>query len=199
MKIIVILILVFISSCSPYKETKKERDSENIFERQFVKAPVIQETEITLGEASTKIIDMGKNRVTNISLACQKTSGKKLSPNEEFSFNNITGRKNKSNGYKYAPVIINGEKSYGIGGGVCQVSTTIYMAALNAGLEIVEHHNHSESVAYAPEGTDATVVYGVKDFKFRNNTDDDIYIYSWISGENVISKIVKKELKIKSK
>ena len=91
---------------------------------------------------------------------------------------------------------MNGEKSYGIGGGVCQVSTTIYMAALNAGLEITEHHNHSEPVAYASEGMDATVVFGVKDFKFKNTTSKDLYIYVWVSEEKVFSKILKKELEV---
>ena len=151
--------------------------------------------ETVLGEAATNIIDNGINRINNIQIACQKISGMKLSPWEEFSFNKITGKKTSQNGYKSAPVLVDGEKSYGIGGGVCQVSSTIYMAALNAGLEITEHHNHSESVAYAPNGMDATVVYGVKDFCFINNTDDDIYIYAWVENDQVLAKIVLKEKK----
>ena len=196
MKVIIILVLVIISSCSPYKQAKKDRDLEDMVKSHSINTPIIKENEVSLGEATTKIIDTGKNRVDNIFLACKKVSGIKLSPGEEFSFNNLTGKKNKTNGYKYAPVLINGEKSYGIGGGVCQVSTTIYIAALNAGLKITEHHNHSEPVAYAPYGKDATVVFGVKDFKFENNTDDDLYIYAWIKEGNVFSKIIKKELEI---
>ncbi len=196
MKVIIILVLVIISSCSPYKQAKKDRDLEDMVKSHSINTPIIKENEVSLGEATTKIIDTGKNRVDNIFLACKKVSGIKLSPGEEFSFNNLTGKKNKTNGYKYAPVLINGEKSYGIGGGVCQVSTTIYIAALNAGLKITEHHNHSEPVAYAPYGKDATVVFGVKDFKFENNTDDDLYIYVWIKEGNVFSKIIKKELEI---
>ncbi len=196
MKVILMLILIFISSCSPYKQTRKGKDLEEIFKSQSIKTPLILETEVSLGEATTRIIDTGENRVSNISLACEKVSGVKLLPGEEFSFNKLTGKKTKANGYKYAPVLIDGEKSYGIGGGVCQVSTTIYMAALNAGLEISEHHNHSEPVMYAPEGMDATVVFGVKDFKFKNNTENDLYIYVWVSEEKVFSKIVKKELEI---
>lgn len=196
MKAIMILILIFITSCSPYKKTKEEKSTFDIIKSQSVKVPVIKESEITLGEARTKIIDTGKNRLSNIFLACKKVSGIKLIPGEEFSFNNLTGIKTTANGYKYAPVLIDGEKSYGIGGGVCQVSTTIYMASLNAGLEISEHHNHSQPVAYAPEGMDATVVFGVKDFKFKNNTDDDLYIYAWVREGEVFSKIIKKELEI---
>lgn len=195
MKVIIILILIFISSCSPYEEHEKGKNVENILS-QSTRTPIIKEREVSLGEATTKIIDTGKNRVSNIYLACKKVSGIKLSPGEEFSFNNLTGKKNKANGYKYAPVLMNGEKSYGIGGGVCQVSTTIYMAALNAGLEITEHHNHSEPVAYAPEGMDATVVFGAKDFKFKNTTTGELYIYVWVSEGKVFSKIIKKELEI---
>ena len=145
-----------------------------------------------MAEARTNIIDTGKNRVNNILTACRKISGMKLAPGAEFSFNKITGKKTEKNGYKTAPVLVDGEKSYGTGGGVCQVSTTIYMAALSGGFEITEHHNHSENVAYAPQGMDATVVYGVKDFKFKNNYDRDIYIYVWVEGDKVISKIVEK-------
>ena len=148
--------------------------------------------EETIAESYTDIIDKGENRVNNILLACQKISGTELYPGEEFSFNKITGKKTTSNGYKNAPVIINGEKSSGIGGGVCQVSTTIYMAAISGGFDITEHHNHSESVAYAPNGMDATVVYGVKDFSFVNNTDKRVYIYTWVENNKVFVKIIKK-------
>lgn len=195
MKVIIILILIFISSCSPYEKPKKGENMENILS-QSTRTPIIKEHEVSLGEATTKIIDVGKNRVSNIYLACKKVSGIKLSPGEEFSFNNITGKKNKANGYKYAPVLINGEKSYGIGGGVCQVSTTIYMAVLNAGLEITEHHNHSEPVAYAPEGMDATVVFGVKDFKFKNSLESHIYLYAWVQDGKCYAKIVKNQLSL---
>ena len=64
---------------------------------------------------------------------------------------------------------VKGEKSYGIGGGICQVSSTVYMAAVNAGMKITEHYPHSEKVAYAPSGKDATVVYGRLDFQFKND------------------------------
>ena len=186
MKYICLILVLLLSSCNMYKEEKINPEP---YERK------VDIQEITMGEASTEIIDNGQNRVSNILTACEKISGTKLSSKEEFSFNEITGRKTEKNGYKTAPVLVDGEKSYGIGGGVCQVSSTIYMAALNAGLEITEHHNHSESVAYAPGGMDATVVYGVKDFCFINNTDDDIYIYAWVENEQVLAKIILKEKK----
>lgn len=189
MKKCIIFLVLLLCSCSV---SDKQSEIENEPQTQGVTRKIIVQ-EITLAEANTDIIDKGENRVNNILLACQKISGIKLSAGEEFSFNKSTGRKTTKNGYKTAPVLVDGEKSYGIGGGVCQVSTTIYMAAKSGGFEITEHHNHSESVAYAPKGMDATVVYGVKDFKFRNNSDDDIYIFVWVDGDRVISKIVKKD------
>lgn len=184
MKKLIVFLVLILCSCSSNTE-----------HNEFISKPQSKQVahkEAVISEASTVIIDNGENRINNILLACQKVSGMKLSPEEEFSFNNVTGKKNAKNGYKVAPVLVDGEKSYGIGGGVCQVSTTIYMTALAGGFEITEHHNHSESVAYAPDGNDATVVYGVKDFKFVNNTDSDIYIYVWVNNNNVISKIIKK-------
>ena len=188
MKKYVIFLALLLCSCSaPKKQNKIENEPQAQGETRKI---TLQE--IAVSEAITDIIDRGENRVNNILLACQKVSGIKLSPGEEFSFNKTTGRKTAKNGYKTAPVLVDGEKSYGIGGGVCQVSTTIYMAAKSGGFEITEHHNHSESVAYAPDGMDATVVYGFKDFRFINNTEDDIYIYTWAENGKVYAKIVKK-------
>lgn len=187
-KYIIFLALILCSCSAPNNQNTIEKESQ----AQGVTRKITVH-EITVAEANTDIIDKGENRVNNILLACQKISGIKLAPGEEFSFNKITGRKTAKNGYKTAPVLVDGEKSSGIGGGVCQVSTTIYMAVKSGGFEITEHHNHSESVAYAPKGMDATVVYGVKDFKFRNNSAENIYIFVWVDGDRVISKIIKKD------
>lgn len=188
MKKCIIFLVLLLCSCSA---PKKQIGSENKPQTREVTRKITVH-EISVVEATTDIIDKGENRINNILLACQKISGIKLSAGEEFSFNKTTGRKTAKNGYKTAPVLVDGEKSYGIGGGVCQVSTTIYMAVKSGGFEITEHHNHSESVAYAPEGMDATVVYGFKDFRFRNNTEDDIYLYTWVENGKVYTKIVKK-------
>ena len=187
MRKIFLLLLVFLTACSTVEnETTQEKG------RALRQNQKYEEREITLGEATTKIIDTGENRVSNIKKACESVSGSTVYPDKEFSFNKITGPRSRENGYKNAPVIVAGEKSYGIGGGVCQVSTTIYMAALNANLPITQHHNHSETVMYAPDGNDATVVYGAKDFKFKNNTNNTLYIYVWTTEDKVISKIVQK-------
>lgn len=190
MKIICVLIIVFLSACMA--ENREKKEDNNISQRQADRRAVSLNREETLGEASTKIIDTGINRISNIELACSRVSGMEIIQGTEFSFNNTTGKKTAENGYKYAPVIIDGEKSYGIGGGVCQVSTTIYQAALNAGMKITEHHNHSEPVAYAPQGTDATVVFGVKDFRFINNSGSPVYIYVWVENDQVFAKIIKR-------
>lgn len=196
MKIFICLILLLISACAQKQEISEEKISFETMNKNITKEIKIVEKEETLGEAVTRIFDDGKNRMENIRLASGSISGKKLLPGEEFSFNETTGARSRSRGYKDAPVIFKGEKSYGVGGGVCQVGTTIYMAAVNASLPITERHIHSEEVRYAPNHTDATVVYGEKDMKFKNNTDDTIYIYTWIEDNKIFSKIIKKGIDI---
>ena len=192
MKIILIMsvIAVVLSACGNSENPRSERNISNSMQRSIHSVPINDKTEITLGEAVTNILDTGKNRVSNILLACESISGTTLETGQEFSFNKIVGARSKSAGYKDAPIIFHGEKSYGVGGGVCQVSSTLYMAAKNAGLEIIERHSHSETIAYAP-GTDATVVFGEKDMRFRNSADDTLYIYTWIQDNKVYAKIVK--------
>ncbi len=196
MKIILILVVLtaFLSACEENKELAQNREIQNIEEnvRESRNVTVSEQVEITLGEAVTSILDTGINRVNNIMLACESISGTELLPGAEFSFNNVVGKRSKSRGYKDAPIIFHGEKSYGTGGGVCQVSSTVYMSAVNAGLKITERHTHSESVAYAPK-TDATVVYGEKDMRFVNSTEDVLYLYTWVQDSMVYSKILKKQ------
>jgi len=197
MKILFFLIVIMMSACAQKKEISQEKISFEAINREITPPPVLAEEEITLGEAATPIIDTGINRISNINLACKSINGMELATGEEFSFNHVTGKKTSARGYKYAPVIFQGEKSYGIGGGVCQVSTTIYMAAQHAKLLISERHSHSESVAYAPDNNDATVVYGEKDFRFKNTSGESIYVYTWVQEEKVYAKIVKKSIVVK--
>ena len=196
MKIILIVAIAILTGCAARNQPIAQKQRANPLENRFFRQKELVEKETVLGEASTNILDQGKNRVQNIKIACEKTSGVEVKAGETFSFNSSTGERNEENGYKNAPVIVDGEKSYGVGGGVCQVSTTIYLAALNSNLSVTEHHNHSEPVAYAPSGKDATVVYGVKDLKIKNNTDKSIYIYTWIENEKVFAKIIKKSIDI---
>ena len=194
MKIIIILSVVIVALTACKNENLPESDSvEMNYEEKIKETPKVVVREVTVGEAVTKIIDTGINRVSNITLAVDSISGTELKQGEEFSFNKTVGKRSKDRGYKDAPIIFHGEKSYGIGGGVCQVSTTVYMAALNGGMNITERHKHSEGVAYAP-GTDATVVYGEKDLKFKNTLSDTVYIYAWIQDEKVYVKLIRKEM-----
>ena len=108
------------------------------------------------------------DRTTNLELACEKLNGKVILPGETFSYNQTLGARTASAGYKNAKIYSAGEVVDGIGGGICQISSTLYNAVLMANLEIVERRNHQFVTSYVPAGRDATVVYGSTDFKFKN-------------------------------
>ena len=108
------------------------------------------------------------NRTTNLRIACQKINGKVVLPGETFSYNQALGPRTAAAGYKNAKVYEAGQVVDGIGGGICQISSTLYNAILMANLETVERRNHQFVTSYLPAGRDATVVYGMTDFKFKN-------------------------------
>lgn len=110
-----------------------------------------------------------KNRSTNLEIACEKINDKIILPGETFSYNKTLGARTTTAGYKTAKVYENGAVVDGIGGGICQISSTLYNAVLKANLEIVERRNHQFITSYVPEGRDATVAYGITDFKFKNS------------------------------
>ena len=125
----------------------------------------------------TTIYDAGNsNRAHNIALAASTINGTVLLPGESFSYNGTLGNTTKEKGYKEGGAYVGGKVVQAYGGGICQVSTTLYNAVLYANLEIVERHNHSYAVSYVPAGRDATVAYGGKDFKFKNNRNYPIKI-----------------------
>lgn len=132
----------------------------------------------------------GYNRVTNITLVCQTINGYVLSPGETFSYNGVVGQRTAAKGYKEAGAYSNGEHVTEIGGGICQVSSTIYYAALKANLQIVSRTAHMFPVAYLPKGLDATVSWGGPDFQFRNNTDYPIRIEAKVEGGYCKIKLV---------
>ena len=109
-------------------------------------------------------------RVNNIQLASNSCNDVILLPGETFSYNETVGERTAARGYQSATVYVNGQSVPGIGGGICQVSSTLFAASLYANLEIVERHNHSRTVAYLPSGMDATVSWGGTDYQFKNNT-----------------------------
>jgi len=142
-----------------------------------------------LGSYSTRFDPTKVSRTYNVSVASKAVDELLVRPGHEVSFNKVVGPRSSEAGYKNAPVIINNEFVDGIGGGVCQVSTTLYNAVLLANLDIVERSYHSLPISYVPIGRDATVVYDSIDFKFRNNTDSYIYIKSLVKGGQLTVKI----------
>lgn len=118
----------------------------------------------------------GNSRGSNIENAASKIDDLLLMPGEEFSYENTIGPVIVSNGYKYAPVINNGKLVDGIGGGVCQVSSTLYNTQLKAGILPTERRNHSKAVSYVPRGLDATLASGVIDYKFKNTYEYPLVI-----------------------
>ncbi|MDY0406061.1 VanW family protein [Virgibacillus sp. 179-BFC.A HS] len=117
-----------------------------------------------------------KERSHNISLAIKAINNQVVIPGETFSFNKIVGKRTKERGYKRAPVIVRGELSEDIGGGICQVSSTLFNAVHLNGIQIVERYSHSRKVPYVPPGKDATVSWWGPDFVFKNNYKQPILV-----------------------
>ena len=129
------------------------------------------------------------NRNTNINLACQAINGTALLPGETFSFNKATGQRTVEKGYKAAGAIAAGQSIEEVGGGICQVSSTLFNAAARADLEIVERSPHAWPSTYVDRGEDATVNWPNLDFKFRNNTDAPIFIITYYSDRKMSAEI----------
>ena len=119
------------------------------------------------------------NRNKNISQACDNINGTILEPGEVFSFNEVVGQRTYDAGFVAATVIAGGQYEQGLGGGICQVSTTLYNAALKSDLKIVERHTHAWPSEYISTGLDATVDWPALDLKFENDTDYQIIIVTW--------------------
>ena len=121
-----------------------------------------------LSTFSTRYDASDKDRTTNLVLACQKLNGKVIMPGETFSYNAALGPRTYAAGYRNGKIYENGQVVDGLGGGICQISSTLYNAALMSDMEIVERRNHQFVTSYVDEGRDATVVYGSTDFRFKN-------------------------------
>ena len=135
-----------------------------------------------LSTFSTKYSASNKSRTTNLILAANKINGTVLMPGETFSYNKVVGARTIAAGYKEAPIYVSGRVENGLGGGICQIASTLYDAAIYANLEIVERSNHQFVPSYIGASRDATVVYGSIDFKFKNNRDYPIKITCSVSG-----------------
>jgi len=143
-----------------------------------------------LASFTTEFSDSNANRIHNINLAARKISGTMLMPGQEFSFNQIVGPCTIAAGFKPAMEIVRQEYVPGVGGGVCQVVTTLYNAILLAGLKPTERRPHSLLVGYVPPGRDATVYYDTIDFKFRNTTNANLMIAARVQGKSLTISII---------
>lgn len=126
-----------------------------------------------------------KHRSQNISLAAESINNTVVFPGETFSFNTVVGNRTAARGYLRAPIIVRGELSEGIGGGICQVSSTLFNAIDNAGLKVVERYSHSRRVPYVPAGRDATVSWYGPDFRFTNKYSEPVLIRAVMHGGSV--------------
>lgn len=136
--------------------------------------------------AITNASSSSKNRLSNIRLALSIINGTCLEPGEQFSFNKVVGQRTTARGFKLAAAYSRGEVIEDVGGGICQVSTTLFNAAVKADMRIDERNSHSMTVSYVDPGKDAAVDWGNKDLKFTNTTDEKVYICCYLSDDKRI-------------
>ena len=147
-----------------------------------------------LGEFSTDLSTSKGGRKHNVDLALKRFNGKIIEGGQKVSFNEITGPHTYDNGYHSAIVIVNGEFVEGVGGGICQASTTLYNALLLSGVEINEVHKHTLPVGYVELSLDAMVSEGWADLKFTNLSEYPIYIKANVEGDKAYVKVYGKPL-----
>jgi len=169
---------------SPFLDDKMDKDLKKILSRQ---SPTL------LGIYLTTMFTSTDERIHNLKKAVKKINGIELGPNETFSYNETVGNSNiAKDGWKQAGAYVGGKLVEDYGGGICQVSSTLYNAAEEAGMVMVERHSHSKVVPYVPQGKDATVAYGVLDFKFTNPYDYPVKIKAKVYDDAyVLVRIVK--------
>lgn len=154
--------------------------------------------ETLIGEFETDIKSKSQNRLNNIQITCSNLNETIIEPGCEFSFCATIGKSTEEKGYKKADVIINKKIVQALGGGNCQVSSTLYNAVLNAidnrhNLVVTERHAHGRKVDYVPEGKDAAISHGNKDLKFKNNTANQIKITAIQENQKVKIQIYEKK------
>jgi len=155
------------------------------FELEFIKAKEDNNTPILMGGYRTVLKDPLPGEELNVHLAAKMLSGTIIMPGQVFSQNKTIGPYTEEKGFKKGPTYIGSKLSTTIGGGVCKIASTLYNVTVLSNLEVIERHNHSMPVPYVPYGQDATVSYGAKDYKFKNNTDHPVMI--WAQGiENIL-------------
>ena len=171
---------------------ENETDQNVVQEPQPTEPPAKSEpVETVLAEFSTTIKSRASNRLNNIQITCSKLNETTVESGKSFSFCQTVGKATEEKGYKKADVIVDKQVTQALGGGNCQVSSTLYNAILKVSdFKVTERHPHGKKVNYVPEGKDAAVSYGSKDLKFVNNTSNTIKIYASTDNKKVSIKIV---------
>lgn len=198
-KLLAITILIIITSCNTNK-SKPQNNTPKIdiyAQKQLTKISPVTLPKKTkqsnmLASFETNILDKDKDRIKNLQLAAKSINGYLLNPNEIFSFNTVVGKRSPENGYEKAKIIENGKRVEDFGGGVCQISSTIFGAVSKLGFLIIEKHEHEKDVHYVKKGQDAAVDFLNMDFKFKNTKDYPIKIAVTV-GNNKVSVFIFKE------
>ncbi|NBJ70982.1 MULTISPECIES: VanW family protein [Clostridia] len=154
-------------------------------------------TEISQKQLGSYVTHFKKNneeRTTNIELAARAIDSHVIFPGELFSFNEVVGERTEKKGYKRAPVIVKGELAEDIGGGICQVSSTLFNAVNLKGIEIVERYAHSKRVPYVPPGKDATVSWWGPDFSFKNRYNQPLLLRAHAKNGQLVVRVYSSDI-----
>lgn len=169
---------------------------ENGFDKVYAEIPeeILKNRYGLKGSCTTSLKGSSSNRISNIQIAVSQIDKFVLLPGQEVSMNELFLPRTRANGYKEAGAYLNGKTVPAIGGGICQASSTIYNAAMNSGLTVLERHAHSMSVSYLPLGMDAAISSGSKDLKLRNDYPFPVLFEGIVKGKNVTINVYTNEL-----
>ncbi len=154
-------------------------------------SPAATDAPVALGTFITEILDTDPDRVHNLQLCASVLTGIRIDAGGEFSFNNTVGQRTAEKGYEEAAILIDGNREYATGGGICQISSTLYNAAMDAGMEILERHTHTNEVHYVPLGQDAAVSFGTQDFRFKNPLPHAVSVEITVENTEVKATLYK--------
>ena len=147
----------------------------------------LEHSTVLLGECYTSLENSSSSRTSNVNLALSFFNFMTIQPGAKVSFNKVVGKRTELNGFKQAPEYAGTTIQTGIGGGTCQASTTVYGAVIRAGLEILERHRHTMTVGYVPGSQDAAVNDSDKDMRFRNTTENTLYVFAYVDSNKELA------------
>ncbi|MDD6309336.1 MAG: VanW family protein [Clostridia bacterium] len=189
----ILALLVLLCGCQGQRQAQRQEASTTIPTETATPTAVPPSP---IGMFVTDILDTDEERVNNLKLCAGVLDGVQVEPGAEFSFNGTVGQRTAEKGYEKARILVEGHREYAIGGGICQISSTLYNAAAEAGMEILERHNHTNEVHYVEIGKDAAVSYGEQDFRFRNVLEVPITIGIVVENTQVKATIYKNVTKM---